>query len=67
MVASVRDLLKKIDDLRSAAHKARAFAEHLDSSEAREGILQLAEEWERLAAREEDQVLRHSRETELAE
>ena len=66
MVASVRDLLKKINDLRSAALKARAFAEHLDSSEAREGVLQLAEEWERLAAKEENEVLRHSLETEYS-
>lgn len=66
MVASVRDLLKKIDNLRSAAHKARDFAERLDSSEAREGILHLAEEWERLAASDENEVMRLSRETEYS-
>lgn len=64
MVASVRDLLKKVDDLRSAAGKARAFAQLLESSDARKGILQLAEEWDSLATTEERQMLRYSREAE---
>jgi len=45
MIASVAQLLKKIDDLRSAAAAARALAEHFDDQERR-GILQLADEWD---------------------
>lgn len=55
MIASVAQLLKKIDDLRSAAAAARALGEHFDDQERR-GILQLADEWDSRAAEEEERV-----------
>lgn len=58
MFVSIGRLLKKIDDLRSAAEEATVFAEKLNSVEARRGILELADEWETQATAEEDRLLR---------
>lgn len=64
MLLNVKELLRKIDDLRAAAVAARIFARTLDSFEARESIFRLAAEWEAQAAKEEERVLQHSREIE---
>jgi hypothetical protein len=63
MVVSVSKLLKKIDDLRSAAVEARSFAEHMNPDE-RQSILKLADDWEARATKEEDRVVRYSMEAE---
>lgn len=64
MILNVRELLRKIEDLRSAATAARIFAKSLDSFEARESIFRLAAEWEEQAAKEEERILGHSAEIE---
>jgi hypothetical protein len=62
-VISVSKLLKKIEDLRSAARAAKVLAEHFDTDE-RQSILQLAQNWETQAEAEEDRIIRFSVEAE---
>lgn len=63
MILSVSKLLRKIEDLRTAAASARALAEHFDG-EDRRNILQLAADWEGQAAEEEKRVVQLSAEAE---
>lgn len=65
MTVSVTKLLKKVDDLRSAAAAARALAEHFYGEERR-NILQLAQDWEHQAAEEERRIAELSAEAEEA-
>jgi hypothetical protein len=65
MVTSVSRMLRRIDDLRSAARAARRLAEHLDPEE-KQGVLLLADDWEMQADKDEEEVVRYSAEAEAS-
>jgi len=58
-------MLRRIDDLRSAARAARRLADHLDH-EKKQSILQLADDWEVQADRDEEEIVRYSAEAEAS-
>lgn len=58
-------MLRRIDDLRAAARAARRLADHLDPEE-KQSILQLADDWEVQADRDEEEVVRYSAEAEAS-